>query len=151
MSGSAVFVAQFWCNGLSLGVLSQCWDGYRRSPFCWPIHFHPKYLLAYSPKVLQSLLRSPHYVSASYLNLSTSSQRMLSIFVLQGFPFLFQQIKDCINLHQTRNLIFSLCRWNERLANQIVAMIFTAIHKFSDVSAFDLSLWNPFVYSPKPL
>lgn len=71
--------------------------------------------------------------------------------MLQGFPFLFQQIKDCINLHQTRNLIFSLCRWNERLANQIVAMIFTAIHKFSDVSAFDLSLWNTFVYSPKPL
>lgn len=68
----------------------------------------------------------------------------------QGFPFLFQQIKDCINLHQTRNLIFSLCRWNERLANQIVAMIFTAIHKFSDVSAFDF-LGNAFTYSFKPL
>lgn len=68
--------------------------------------------------------------------------------MLQGFPFLFQQIKDCINLHQTRNLIFSLCRWNERLANQIVAMIFTAIHKFSDVSAFDLAFETLFCILP---
>ncbi|XP_039283222.1 ubiquitin carboxyl-terminal hydrolase 34 isoform X3 [Nilaparvata lugens] len=51
----------------------------------------------------------------------------------KGFPFLFQQIKDYINLHQTRNLIYSLCRWNDRLATHIVAMIFTAIQKHADI------------------
>ena len=36
--------------------------------------------------------------------------------LFQGFPFLYNQIRDCINIRQTCNLIFSLCRWNERLA-----------------------------------
>jgi len=36
--------------------------------------------------------------------------------VLQGLPFLYHQIKDSINIQQTCNLIFSLCRWNERMA-----------------------------------
>jgi ubiquitin carboxyl-terminal hydrolase 34 len=34
----------------------------------------------------------------------------------KGFPFLFSQVRDSINLRQTCNLIFSMCRWNERLA-----------------------------------
>ncbi|XP_034239169.1 ubiquitin carboxyl-terminal hydrolase puf isoform X4 [Thrips palmi] len=51
----------------------------------------------------------------------------------KGFPFLYQQIKDCINLQQTRNLIHSLCRWNERLAQHIVGMIFQAIMKHSEI------------------
>lgn len=50
----------------------------------------------------------------------------------QGFLFLIQQIKDNINLHQTRNLIYSLCRWNESLANQIVTVIFSTIQKLSN-------------------
>lgn len=50
----------------------------------------------------------------------------------QGFMFLIQQIKDNINLHQTRNLIYSLCRWNDTLANQIVSVIFNTIQKLSN-------------------
>lgn len=45
----------------------------------------------------------------------------------QGFPFLYQQIKDNINPHQTRHLIHALCRWDERLANQIITMLFTSV------------------------
>ncbi|XP_071450552.1 ubiquitin carboxyl-terminal hydrolase 34 [Hetaerina americana] len=51
----------------------------------------------------------------------------------KGFPFLYQQIKDNINLHQTRNLIYALTRWNERLATHIVGMIFQAIIKHTEV------------------
>ncbi|KAK4884213.1 hypothetical protein RN001_000484 [Aquatica leii] len=50
----------------------------------------------------------------------------------KGFPFLYQQIKDNINLQQTRNLIHSLCRGNERLATQIIATISQAISRHSD-------------------
>ncbi|WAR19191.1 UBP34-like protein [Mya arenaria] len=35
----------------------------------------------------------------------------------KGFPFLFSQIRDNINVRQTCNLIFSLSRWNDNLAN----------------------------------
>jgi len=45
----------------------------------------------------------------------------------KGFPFLFHQIKDVINLRQTCNLIFCLSRWNERLAVSIIQMIFHSI------------------------
>ncbi|KAL0117751.1 hypothetical protein PUN28_008863 [Cardiocondyla obscurior] len=51
----------------------------------------------------------------------------------KGFPFLYQQTRDVINLTQTRNLIHSLCRWNDRLAIHIVTMIFQAIMKHTDV------------------
>ncbi|KAJ8674345.1 hypothetical protein QAD02_005607 [Eretmocerus hayati] len=50
----------------------------------------------------------------------------------KGFPFLYQQIRDMINLNQTRNLIQSLCRWNDRLAMHIITMIFQAITKHTD-------------------
>ncbi|XP_064621669.1 ubiquitin carboxyl-terminal hydrolase 34-like isoform X2 [Lineus longissimus] len=49
----------------------------------------------------------------------------------KGFPFFFSQIRDSINLRQTCNLIFSMCRWNERLAVAIVQMIFTSITKLN--------------------
>ncbi|XP_052769790.1 ubiquitin carboxyl-terminal hydrolase 34-like isoform X3 [Mya arenaria] len=49
----------------------------------------------------------------------------------KGFPFLFSQIRDNINVRQTCNLIFSLSRWNDNLANAIVNMIFGAIKKLS--------------------
>lgn len=51
----------------------------------------------------------------------------------KGFPFLYQQTRDVINLNQTRNLIQSLCRWNDRLAIHIVTMIFQAITKHTDI------------------
>ncbi|XP_073248012.1 ubiquitin carboxyl-terminal hydrolase 34-like [Porites lutea] len=37
----------------------------------------------------------------------------------KGFPFLFQAIKDSINLRHTTNLIFSLCRYNVKLAENV--------------------------------
>jgi ubiquitin carboxyl-terminal hydrolase 34 len=52
----------------------------------------------------------------------------------QGFPFLYQQIKDNINLQQTRNLIHSLCRGNNQLAQSIICMISQAISRHSDTS-----------------
>lgn len=51
----------------------------------------------------------------------------------KGFPFLYQQTRDVINLNQTRNLIQSLCRWNDRLAIHIITMIFQAITKHTDI------------------
>ncbi|UYV82776.1 USP34, partial [Cordylochernes scorpioides] len=50
----------------------------------------------------------------------------------KGFPFLQQQIRDSINLRQTGNLIFSVCRWNEHLAVHIINMIFLSIAKQSE-------------------
>ncbi|XP_053405325.1 ubiquitin carboxyl-terminal hydrolase 34-like isoform X2 [Mercenaria mercenaria] len=49
----------------------------------------------------------------------------------KGYPFLFNQIRDNINVRQTCNLIFSLCRWNDGLASAIVNMVFGAIKKLS--------------------
>lgn len=85
-----------------------------------------------------------------YLNCHDCTGMSVSqIFLLQGFPFLFQQIKDCINLHQTRNLIYALCRWNERLAIHVVSMIFQAITKHTEVSRFKglvLHVWITFLF-----
>ncbi|XP_044746055.1 ubiquitin carboxyl-terminal hydrolase 34 isoform X3 [Coccinella septempunctata] len=50
----------------------------------------------------------------------------------KGFPFLYQQIKDNINLHQTRNLIHSLSRNNNSLAQSIISMISQAISRHSE-------------------
>lgn len=51
----------------------------------------------------------------------------------KGFNFLYQQIKDNINLQQTRNLIHSLCRNNNQLAQSIICMISQAISRHSEV------------------
>lgn len=51
-----------------------------------------------------------------------------------SFAFIVQQIRDSINLQSTRNLIFSMCRWNENLADKIVTAIFDEILKRPDVS-----------------
>ncbi|CAH1793285.1 unnamed protein product [Owenia fusiformis] len=51
------------------------------------------------------------------------------------FPFLFSQIRDCINVRQTCNLIFSLSRWNDRLAYAIVNMMFNSITKLNSDQA----------------
>ncbi|XP_059621857.1 ubiquitin carboxyl-terminal hydrolase puf [Phlebotomus argentipes] len=51
----------------------------------------------------------------------------------KGFPFLYQQIKDNINPHQTRHLIHALCRFDDRLANQIISMLFTAVTKHTEL------------------
>ncbi|KAG8184718.1 hypothetical protein JTE90_019322 [Oedothorax gibbosus] len=53
----------------------------------------------------------------------------------KGFPFLYQQIRDNINMRQTCNLIYSLCRWNDSLAHMIVNMVFNAITKQPELSA----------------
>ena len=41
----------------------------------------------------------------------------------KGFPFLYNQIRDGINVRQTCNLIFSMCRWNDRLAMAVSTII----------------------------
>ncbi|XP_053672069.1 ubiquitin carboxyl-terminal hydrolase puf [Anopheles nili] len=51
----------------------------------------------------------------------------------KGFPFLYQQIKDNINPQQTRHLIHALCRCDERLASQIIAMLFSAVTKHTEL------------------
>uniref|UniRef100_A0A6P7F8D8 ubiquitinyl hydrolase 1 n=1 Tax=Diabrotica virgifera virgifera TaxID=50390 RepID=A0A6P7F8D8_DIAVI len=50
----------------------------------------------------------------------------------KGFNFFFQQIKDNINLQQTRNLIHSICRGNNQLAQLIICMISQAISRNSE-------------------
>ncbi|XP_049955909.1 ubiquitin carboxyl-terminal hydrolase 34 [Schistocerca serialis cubense] len=80
---------------------------------------------------LVAILAEKSRGSDHLLKLSTSD--LNAIAGGKGFPFLYQQIKDAINLHQTRNLIYALCRWNERLAVHIVAMIFQAITKHSEL------------------
>lgn len=56
----------------------------------------------------------------------------------KGFTFLYQQIKDNINLQQTRNLIHSLCRGNNQLAQSIVGMISQAISRHAEVNNYYL-------------
>ncbi|XP_032305462.1 ubiquitin carboxyl-terminal hydrolase puf isoform X2 [Drosophila ananassae] len=53
----------------------------------------------------------------------------------KGFPFLYQQIKDGINPHQTKHLIHALCRWDERLATQIIGMLFASVTKHTELCA----------------
>lgn len=52
------------------------------------------------------------------------------------FPFIYQQTRDNINLNQTRNLVFALCQYNERLAQMIVTMIFQTIARHAEVCFF---------------
>ncbi|KAL9953976.1 hypothetical protein ACROYT_G041461 [Oculina patagonica] len=47
----------------------------------------------------------------------------------KGFPFLFQAIKDSINLRHTTNLIFSLCRYNVKLAESIISLLMSSVQK----------------------
>ncbi|XP_060650890.1 LOW QUALITY PROTEIN: ubiquitin carboxyl-terminal hydrolase puf-like [Drosophila nasuta] len=53
----------------------------------------------------------------------------------KGFPFLYQQIKDGINPHQTKHLIHALCRWDDRLATQIISMLFASVTKHTELCA----------------
>lgn len=46
---------------------------------------------------------------------------------------MYQQIKDNINPHQTRHLIHALCRWDERLANQIITMLFNSVTRHTEL------------------
>ncbi|XP_049877741.1 ubiquitin carboxyl-terminal hydrolase puf [Pectinophora gossypiella] len=68
--------------------------------------------------------------ASGHLALSTADARAL--LHAKGFPFIYQQTRDCLNLQQTRALVFALCRWNEPLAQKIVSMIFQAIAKHSE-------------------
>jgi ubiquitin carboxyl-terminal hydrolase 34 len=88
----------------------------------------------YKPTSLEKMISLIAYLVDSS---RTDRQLMLSqtdyavLVAGKGFPFLFQQIRDCINLQQTRNLIINLTRFQPRLAEQIVAMIFNAIAKLN--------------------
>ncbi|KAH8417407.1 hypothetical protein KR222_010565 [Zaprionus bogoriensis] len=53
----------------------------------------------------------------------------------KGFPFLYQQIKDGINPHQTKHLIHALCRFDDRLATQIISMLFASVTKHTELCA----------------
>jgi hypothetical protein len=102
------------------------------------------HILKFLTKCLNGIVLNVFELPWLYRYISVSQ-----IFLLQGFPFLFQQIKDCINLHQTRNLIYALCRWNERLAIHVVSMIFQAITKHTEVSRFKglvLLIWITFCF-----
>ncbi|XP_066282190.1 ubiquitin carboxyl-terminal hydrolase 34-like isoform X3 [Branchiostoma lanceolatum] len=63
--------------------------------------------------------------------LSLSQNDLAVLTTGKGFPFLYQQVRDNINLRQTCNLIFSLTRYNPRLAEAIVSMIFHSIGKLN--------------------
>uniref|UniRef100_A0A8C7W9I2 Ubiquitin carboxyl-terminal hydrolase 34 n=1 Tax=Oncorhynchus mykiss TaxID=8022 RepID=A0A8C7W9I2_ONCMY len=76
--------------------------------------------------------------SRSERHLTLSQSDMAALTGGKGFPFLFQHIRDGINIRQTCNLIFSLCRYNNRLAEHIVSMLFTSIAKLTPEAA------NPF-------
>ena len=55
----------------------------------------------------------------SHRHLTLSQSDMAALTGGKGFPFLFQHIRDGINIRQTCNLIFSLCRYNNRLAEHV--------------------------------
>ncbi|XP_041108948.1 ubiquitin carboxyl-terminal hydrolase 34 isoform X3 [Polyodon spathula] len=76
--------------------------------------------------------------SRSERHLTLSQNDMAALTGGKGFPFMFQHIRDGINIRQTCNLIFSLCRYNNRLAEHIVSMLFTSIAKLTPEAA------NPF-------
>ncbi|CAH1163705.1 unnamed protein product [Phaedon cochleariae] len=63
------------------------------------------------------------------MNLQLSEKDYNAIAGGKGFTFLYQQIKDNINLQQTRNLVHSLCRENNQLAQSIICMISQAISR----------------------
>ncbi|MGH0137239.1 UNVERIFIED_CONTAM: hypothetical protein FKN15_063069 [Acipenser sinensis] len=69
--------------------------------------------------------------SRSERHLTLSQNDMAALTGGKGFPFMFQHIRDGINIRQTCNLIFSLCRYNNRLAEHIVSMLFTSIAKLT--------------------
>lgn len=67
------------------------------------------------------------------LKVNLSARDYVAIASGKGLPFLYQQIRDNINPHQTRNLIYALCRYDERLASQIVTMLFNAVTKHTEL------------------
>lgn len=77
--------------------------------------------------------------------LSLSSRDYNAIAGGKGFPFLYQQIKDNINPNQTRLLIHALCRYDERLAGSIIAMLFNAVTKHTEVNLKILHSWTIFL------
>lgn len=58
-------------------------------------------------------------MSSHSRHLTLSQSDMAALTGGKGFPFLFQHIRDGINIRQTCNLIFSLCRYNNRLAEHV--------------------------------
>ena len=56
--------------------------------------------------------------------LQQQQQQSVQLSKQTRFPFLFQQIKDNLNLKATVNIIVALAKWKESLQDQIVQMIF---------------------------
>nr|XP_033794971.1 ubiquitin carboxyl-terminal hydrolase 34 isoform X3 [Geotrypetes seraphini] len=95
----------------------------------------------YRPAALEKMIALIAFLveqSRSERHLTLSQSDMAALTGGKGFPFLFQHIRDGINIRQTCNLIFSLCRYNNRLAEHIVSMLFTSIAKLTPEAA------NPF-------
>ncbi|KAF2987749.1 hypothetical protein EK904_015161, partial [Melospiza melodia maxima] len=90
----------------------------------------------YRPAALEKMIALIALLVEQHLTLSQND--MAALTGGKGFPFLFQHIRDGINIRQTCNLIFSLCRYNNRLAEHIVSMLFTSIAKLTPEAA------NPF-------
>lgn len=66
--------------------------------------------------------------------LELSQMDMSAVAGGKWFPFIYQQTKDGLNLNHTRNLIFALCQYNDRLAQMIITMIFQTIARHTEVS-----------------
>ncbi|CAJ0933399.1 unnamed protein product, partial [Ranitomeya imitator] len=95
----------------------------------------------YRPAALEKMIALIAFLveqSRSERHLTLSQNDMAALTGGKGFPFLFQHIRDGINIRQTCNLIFSLCRYNNRLAEHIASMLFTSIAKLTPEAA------NPF-------
>lgn len=71
------------------------------------------------PTVLLSFRLYLNLLFLSRRHLTLSQSDMAALTGGKGFPFLFQHIRDGINIRQTCNLIFSLCRYNNRLAEHV--------------------------------
>ncbi|XP_032418043.1 ubiquitin carboxyl-terminal hydrolase 34 isoform X3 [Xiphophorus hellerii] len=92
----------------------------------------------YRPAALEKMIALIALLVEQSRHLTLSQSDMAALTGGKGFPFLFQHIRDGINIRQTCNLIFSLCRYNNRLAEHIVSMLFTSIAKLTPEAA------NPF-------
>ncbi|XP_037090627.1 ubiquitin carboxyl-terminal hydrolase puf-like, partial [Pollicipes pollicipes] len=64
--------------------------------------------------------------------LALSASDLAAVAGGKGFPFLYHQIKDGLNVRATCGLVSALCRWNERLAVLVVGMIFQAVIKHQE-------------------
>ncbi|XP_027055599.1 ubiquitin carboxyl-terminal hydrolase 34-like [Pocillopora damicornis] len=75
------------------------------------------------------LLETLVHAKEKIRQLHLSENDMAALTGGKGFPFLFHAIKDSINLRHTTNLIFSLCRYNLKLAESIISLLMSSVQK----------------------